>query len=373
MSIFEQFHYGVCYYPEHWASGRHESDIQRIADCGFSVVRLAESAWATFEPKEGQYEFGLFDRILNLCDRHGLKVIMGTPTYAAPAWISHKYPDVLRWNYQRIPMKHGSRRNFTYSSETYIQLSDRICTAMAEHYKSAAPVIGWQLDNEFNCHMDVSYAPCDTLAFRTWLQRKYKTIDQLNAAWGTAFWSMTYDDWEQVDLPHPTATYPNPTHLLDESRFISDMVIRFARRQADILRAANSKWLITHNGLFANVNGRDLAAVLDFYSHDQYPLFHRRDDFSSYASGLRQARSLSMPFAIMEQQSGPGGQETYLHRTPRKGEMRLWNWQAIAHGAKTLLHFRWRTCPYGAEQHWHGLLDARGIALMDAGASVSTR
>jgi beta-galactosidase len=255
-------------------------------------------------------------------------------------------------------MKHGSRRNYNYTSPKFLELSDRIVTALAKHYKGNDPVFAWQLDNEFNCHMAVSYAPSDTIAFRAWLKERYRTLDALNTAWGTRFWSQTYSDWEQIDLPHPTATYLNPSVLLDESRFISDTVVRFARRQADILRKANPKWLITHNGLFPNIDGPALAEVLDFFSHDQYPLFNAEGDWPGYAQQLAQARSLSFPCGILEQQSGPGGQMDYLHRTPKPGEMRLWSWQSIAHGAKLLGYFRWRTCPYGSEQHWHGLIDA---------------
>ena len=353
--MFDPFYYGCCYYPEAWEKSRHARDIARMAKLGFDFVRLGEGAWSYWEPEEGEYQFDLFDRVIELCRKNGIKVMLGTPTYAAPAWVSAKYPEVLRRDFNRIPMAHGSRRNFNYTSPKYIELSDKICTALAQHYKREKQVIGWQLDNEFNCHMDVSYAPSDTIAFRAWLKDKYKSIERLNDAWGTKFWSQTYDDWEQIDLPHPTSAPPNPTQLLDESRFISDCVVRFAKRQAAILRAANPKWQITHNGLFNNVNGRDLVKTLDFFSHDQYPLFY--SDWTGYSFNLVQARSLSLPFAILEQQSGPGGQLSYLHRTPRPGEMRLWAWQSVAHGAKLFSYFRWRTCPYGAEQHWHGLLD----------------
>ncbi|MGH7179201.1 MAG: beta-galactosidase, partial [Tepidisphaeraceae bacterium] len=235
-------------------------------------------------------------------------------------------------------------------------LCDRVVTALAQHYRNDRQVIGWQIDNEFNCHMSTSYAPSDTLAFRIWLRDRYHMLGELNDAWGTRFWSQTYSDWDQIDLPHPTSAPANPSQLLDESRFISDCIVDFAARQAAILRRANPKWFVTHNGLFENVDGPELVKELDFFSHDQYPLFH--GDWTASAAQLAQARSLSFPFAVLEQQSGPGGQMTYLHRTPRTGEMRLWALQSVAHGAKTLCFFRWRTCPYGAEQHWHGILDS---------------
>ena len=272
-SMFKRFHLGVCYYPEHWPAARHADDFRRMRDNGFDLVRMGEGAWSYFEPEDGNFRFDLFDRAIDLCRRYDIKVILGTPTYCGPAWIATNYPEVLRWNFQRIPMKHGSRRNFNYTSPKYLELSDRICTALAEHYAGEKQIIGWQLDNEFNCHMDVSYAPSDTIAFRQWLREKYRTLDKLNHAWGTAFWSQTYGDWDQIDLPHPTSAPPNPSQLLDESRFISDRVCRFAQRQAKILRRHNTRWLITHNALFNNVNGPELMKQLDFFSHDQYPLF----------------------------------------------------------------------------------------------------
>ena len=348
------FHFGVCYYPEAWDHSRYRSDVDRIADAGFNYVRMGESAWSYWEPTEGHFQFELFDKVIDRCAQRGIKVILGTPTYACPAWVVTKYPEVLRWNFDRIPMRHGSRRNLNYTSLVMLDLSDRLCTALAHHYRGNAQVIGWQLDNEFNCHMDVSYAPSDTLAFQKWCERRYGSLDALNRAWGTRFWSQTFDNWRQIDLPHPTASPMNPSVLLDESRFISDTVVAFADRQAHILRDRNPGWFLTHNGLFDNVNGPDLVKKLDFFSHDQYPLF-----FSPWTRFAEvQARSLSFPFGIMEQQSGPGGQMTYLQRTPRPGELRLWTWQSIAHGANYLSYFRWRTCPYGAEQHWHGLIDA---------------
>lgn len=357
-TVLDRFHYGVCYYPEAWDPSRHASDITRIADAGFNYVRMGEGAWSYWEPKEGKYQFDLFDRVIELCARKKIQVILGTPTYTGPAWIAHRYPEVLRWNFERVPMQHGSRRFYNYTAPKYLELSDRICTALAEHYRGNDSVFCWQLDNEFNCHMAVSYAPSDSIAFRKWVQRKYGTLDTLNDAWGTKFWSQTYSDWAQIDLPHPSATYLNPSVLLDESRFISDTVVSFAKRQADILRKHNRKWLITHNGVFTNVEGPRLTEQLDFFSHDQYPLFNAEGDWPGYGQGLAQARSLSFPYGILEQQAGPGGQMDYLHRTPKPGEMRLWAWQSIAHGAKLLGFFRWRTCPYGSEQHWHGLIDA---------------
>ncbi len=356
MGLLSRLTFGVCHYPEHWPESMIEDDFRRIADAGLEVVRMGEGAWGYFELRQGEFRFDLFDRAVDLCEKHGLQVIFGTPTYTGPAWIATKYPEVLRWNFQRQPMRHGSRRNYNYTSPTYLDLSDRICNALAEHYRDHPAIVAWQVDNEFNCHMDVSYAPSDTVAFRAWLRDRYGSLESLNNAWGTRFWSQQYDDWEQVDLPGPTPTHQNPTASLDEVRFISDCVVRFAARQARILRAANPRWEITHNALFDHINGPDLAAQFDFFSHDHYPLFGG-NDWVNNAFYLAGARALSEPLAIMEHQAGPGGQLAYLLRSFRPGELRRACWQSVAHGVRSLLFFNWRTCPFGAECYWYGLLD----------------
>jgi beta-galactosidase len=350
-----RFLIGATYYPEHWPAENHARDLDRVASAGFNVVRLGEGAWWYWEPREREYQFDLFDRVIDLCREREIKVVMGTPTYTGPAWISSKYPEVLRKNFERQPLAHGSRQNFNHTSPKFRDLSRRITSALANHYANENQIVAWQLDNEINNGNDASYAESDTVAFRAWLRERYGTLDALNDSWGTRFWSQIYDDWEQIDLPAPTAQGQNPHRLLDQSRFISDSVIAFVREQAEILRAANPRWQVTHNSIFGNVNPRHLAAELDFYSLDHYPLFWKH--WWEFAQKPMEARSYSFPFSIMEQQSGPGGQMSYLLRTPEPGEQRLWTYQSIAHGADKLLYFTWRTCPFGTEQHWHGLID----------------
>lgn len=367
----KEFLYGVCYFPEHWDESMWDDDFRRMKEMGMNVVRMGEGAWHIFEPEEGRYSFELFDRALDLCMKHGLKVILGTPTYAPPAWLTAKYPESLRKTFDGKTMHHGSRRHCNYTAEAYLRLCEGIVTAMAEHYKDHPNVIGWQIDNELNCHMDVSFAESDTRAFRKWLQEKYGTLEALNEAWGAAFWAQTYTDWEQVNLPQPTPTYHSPGHLLDFYRFTSDVTIAFAKLQADILRRIAPHQFVTHNGMFGNIDHHKLTEqALDFMSFDSYPAFQLMNKklpvhFRDRMSGLRlsRVRGMSNKFIILEQQAGPGGQVggvfsgpgDYLHATPKPGQMRLWVWQSVAHGADSVLFFRWRTCTYGAETLWHGL------------------
>src|SRR5690606_14623416 len=226
-------------------------------------------------PEEGVYDFSLFDQAVDLAAANGLDVIMGTPTATPPAWLTQRYPDVLNATQEGIVYRHGGRRHYNYNSPKYRELCANIVRKMAERYGRHPAVIGWQIDNELNCEVNVFYSEADHKAFRKWLQNRYGTLDRLNRAWGTTFWSQLYTDWEQVHLLRPTASNsPNPHQALDEKRFISDSAISFAKMQADILRGIVRNQWVTTNTLFGHLDYHALTeTALDFLSYDSYPLF----------------------------------------------------------------------------------------------------
>lgn len=368
----DRFQLGVCYYPEHWPEDLWADDFRRMKGLGFSVIRVAEFAWTIFEPEEGSFSFDLFDRAIALAHEHGLKVIVGTPTATPPAWLTHKYPEVLNVTQTGVQHQHGMRRHYNYNAPIYRELSGRIVRKLAEHYGQNPAVIGWQIDNELNCEVNVFYSDADQAAFRVWLKEKYGSLDELNRAWGTVFWSQTYTDWAQVSLTGPTpSASPNPHQALDEKRFFSASAISFACIQTKILRElAPSQW-ITTNGVFGHLDSHQLTEeALDFISYDSYPNFSTimsdlmpgrepeplRDRHWSWR--LSVVRSISPHFCVMEQQSGPGGWTNRIAQpSPKPGQMRLWTYQSIAHGADMVLYFRWRTATVGTEIYWHGLND----------------
>ncbi|AIQ68777.1 beta-galactosidase [Paenibacillus graminis] len=366
----EQFELGVCYYPEHWPEEMWAGDYRRMVETGFTIVRMAEFAWSIFEPEEGNFQFELFDKAIDLAHSYGLKVILGTPTATPPAWLTNRYPEVLNVTDEGVTLQHGMRRHYNYSSPKYRELCAGITRQLAQHYANHPGVVGWQIDNELNCEINVFYSESDHQAFREWVQAKYETLDQLNDAWGTVFWNQTYTSWSQIFLPRPTPTskQPNPHQALDEKRFISDNTISFAKIQADILRElAPSQW-VTTNGLFGHLDSHELnEKLLDFFSYDSYPQFasiHTDPEEAeplrdrSWSLSLSAVRSISPNFCIMEQQSGPGGWVNRMNMpSPKPGKMRLWTYQSIAHGADKLLYFRWRTATMGHEIYWHGLND----------------
>jgi beta-galactosidase len=368
----DRFRLGVCYYPEHWPEDLWADDFRRMREIGFSVIRMAEFAWTIFEPEEGRFSFDLFDRAIALAHDHGLQVIVGTPTATPPAWLTHTYPEVLNVTQAGVQYQHGQRRHYNYNAPIYRELSARIVRKMAEQYGQHPAVIGWQIDNELNCETNVFYSAADHTAFRDWVRRKYGTLDALNRAWGAVFWSQTYTDWPQVKLSGPTPSdSPNPHQALDEKRFFSDSAISFASLQADILHELAPNQWITTNGIFGHLDSHQLTEeVLDFISYDSYPNFSTI--FGSMLPGLGSlplqdrywswllsvTRSISPHFCVMEQQSGPGGWTNRIAQpSPKPGQMRLWTYQSIAHGADMVLYFRWRTATMGTEIYWHGIND----------------
>lgn len=365
----EEIQLGVCYYPEHWPESMWEDDLRRMRELNITVIRVAEFAWSIFEPEEGIFRFDFFRQVLDLAQQQGLKVILGTPTATPPAWLTERYPEVLNATKEGTLYRHGMRRHYNYSSPKYRELCARIVIRMAEAYADHPAVIGWQLDNEFNCEKNVFYAEADHVAFREWVKQRYGTLDKLNEAWGTVFWSQTYTDWNQVYLSRPTVSGAvNPHLALDEKRFISDNTTSFARLQADILRERipAHQW-ITTNGSFGHLDNHRLTdELLDFFSYDSYPQFATLESSNEvkplkdrrWGLSLSNIRSISPNFCVMEQQSGPGGWVNRMEMpSPRPGQMRLWSYQSILHGTDLLVYFRWRTATFGTEMYWHGIND----------------
>lgn len=368
-----KFTLGVCYYPEHWPEDMWEADLERMLECGIEVVRIAEFSWSLTEPAEGRFTFDFYDRFLDLCQEKGMKVIFGTPTATPPAWLTKKYPEVLNAYPDGTRLEHGGRRHYNYNSPVYREKAALIVEKLAEHFGGHPAIIGWQIDNELNCEMDEFYSEADNAAFRVFLQDKYGTLEELNRAWGTVFWNQTYTDWEEIVLPKRTRSgNPNPHALLDYARFISKSARDFALLQSRILRRYLKEGdFITTNGRFDHLDNHQMTKEsLDFYSYDSYPNSAYNGDGSRMPLGLRdressqglsEVRSISPIFAIMEQQSGPNGWSScFAAPAPKPGQMTLWTMQSIAHGADYISYFRWRTCTFGTEMYWHGILDYSG-------------
>ncbi|WP_206156883.1 beta-galactosidase, partial [Candidatus Roseilinea sp. NK_OTU-006] len=261
-------HLGAAWYPEHWPEARWAEDVKLMRDAGLTVVRVAEFAWSSLEPREGAFNFGWLERAIALAADHGLAVVIGTPTAAPPAWMTQAYPDVLAVNADGRLATHGARCHYDVTSERYLAFCRRIAEKLAVCFGHDARVIGWQIDNEYNT---VSYSEGARRAFQDWLRRCYGSLDALNAAWATVYWSQTYSDWSQIPLPisgaHGFGQPHNPGLRLKWRQFITEAYRRFQLNQIEVVRAnaMPSQW-ITHNfmGFFDGFDHYVLSADLDF-------------------------------------------------------------------------------------------------------------
>ncbi|AUT70307.1 MULTISPECIES: beta-galactosidase [Paraburkholderia] len=364
---------GVCYYPEHWPESMWKDDARRMKALGIEQVRIAEFAWSRIEPSPGEYDWGWLDRAIDVLGDAGLQVVMCTPTATPPKWLIDRHPDILPVGADGRPRAFGSRRHYDFSSPSYFEASRKICTAVAERYGKHPAVAYWQTDNEFGCHNTVvSYSLAAVARFRVWLKERYQNVDALNRAWGTVFWSMEYRSFDEIDAPVATVTEAHPSHRLDYRRFASDEVVRYNRMQVEIIRAHSPGRPVAHNfmQLFTEFDHYKVARDLDVATWDSYPLgaleeqwyapeikakFLRtgHPDFASFNHDVYRGMS-KLPFWVMEQQPGPVNW-AHWNPAPLPGMVRLWSWEAFAHGAGCVSYFRWRQAPFAQEQMHAGL------------------
>lgn len=366
---------GVCYYPEQWPRTMWADDARRMAELGISHVRIAEFAWSRMEPRKGVFDWTWLDEAIETLAARGLKLVLGTPTASPPKWLVDSIPDMLpvradgtRWNY-------GSRRHYDIASVAYRKECERITEAMAQRYGRHPAVVAWQTDNELGCHDTVpSYSAAAQQRFQAWLAQRYGSIEALNEAWGNVFWSMEYPSFETVGLPVLTPTDANPSHLLDFRRYMSDEVASFHREQAEVLRRHAPDADVLHNfmGFFTTFDHYEFAAnnAIDVATWDSYPIARTEVIGVPEADKARYARTAHPDvsafdhdryraigagrFWVMEQQAGPVNWAPW-NPVPAKGMVRLWAYEAFAHGAELVSYFRWRQCPYAQEQMHSGL------------------
>jgi beta-galactosidase len=361
---------GVDYYPDQTPETLWEEDARWMAEFGFTNVRIAEFAWSLMEPSEGKFDFAWLRRSTEILHKRGIAVILGTPSAAPPPWLTEKYPEVLMVNEEGMTVAAGGRRFTCPSNKTYRRLSLAIATEMARTFADTPGVIGWQIDNEFMLQRWTRcYCKYCRAGFQEWLRAKYGTLEVLNSKWGTAFWSQIYSDFVQIPVPLPSNGDPNPGLALDYDRYQSYANVSFLEEQLAVLRTTCPRHFVTTNNVGAPVDTLDLHELyrhLDFVSHDNYPGF-----IQMYLAGLTpemlpivvglghdsmRCVKDGKSFLIMEEQSGKAGQKFFAPQ-PYTGQLRLWAYQAIAHGAMGINYFRWDTATSGAEEYWHGVLN----------------
>lgn len=363
--------FGACYYPEHWDRKEWAHHAELMREAGFNTIRTGDFAWGLMEPEEGRFDFSFLDDAIEVLAKEGIKVILCTPTAGPPKWLVNKYDILQRDRYGRSE-GWGSRREGCANSRDYRHRSVIIAEEMAKHFSGNPNVIAWQIDNEFGCHASARcYCEDCRRAFAVWLEKKYGTIENLNQAWGTVFWSLQYSSFDDIILPVYNSCEPenshswshNPSLDLEYRRFASDSWVDYQRLQIDAIRKYSNK-PVTHNlmGHFSDIDYYDLVRDLDFVTWDNYPDNQWGGSEYEYVSMAHETMRgvKNQNFIVAEQQSGPCGWD-FMGASPEPGQLRLWTYQALAHGGEGILYFRFKALPYGMEQYWYGVLDHDGI------------
>lgn len=350
------FAHGGDYNPDQWRHipGTLEEDVRlmKLAHCNLMSVGIF--SWAALEPREGEYDFDWLERVLDTLYANGIHVFLATPSGARPAWMSQKYPEVLRVSDQGIRNLHGERHNHCFTSPVYRAFVHKINAALAERFGKHPAVVGWHVSNEYSgeCHCEL----CQE-AFRRWLMKKYGTLNALNQAYWTGFWAKTYTDWSQ--LHSPSARGEGSIHglYLDWMRFVTDQTIDFMRHEVEAVRAFSDLPVTTNlMGSFYGLDSFRFARVLDFASYDSYPSWGETSDYSiALGAGFQYdiTRSiLNKPWILME--STPSMVNWKEICQPKRPGMHLASsLLTVAHGSDSVMYFQWRKSR-GAAEKFHG-------------------
>ncbi|MEU4249976.1 beta-galactosidase [Amycolatopsis sp. NPDC026612] len=347
--------FGGDYNPEQWDEPVWREDDELMRRAGVNLATVGVFSWALLEPEEGRYDFAWLDAHLDRLHANGIAVDLATPTASPPPWFTLAHPDALPVTADGTTLVHGSRDTYCLAAPAYRSAASRIAAALAERYGDHPAVALWHVHNEY---ATLCWCEHTAAAFRRWLRARHSSLDALNAAWGTAFWSQHYTGWEQVLPPRATQWHKNPGQALDFRRFWSDEVVAAYREQRDVIRDRSDR-PVTTNLMVPGYQNLDLWALgreVDFVAIDHYPDASGVDAAADTAFGADRARSFARgrPWLLMEQGTNTvyAGDRT-LGKEP--GEILRHSLGHIARGSEGALFFQWRQSRAGAEQ-WHSAM-----------------
>jgi beta-galactosidase len=355
--------YGGDYNPEQWPEEVWLDDVRRMVEARVNLVSVGVFAWSRISPAEGVFDFDWLDRVLALLGEHGIDVNLATATASPPPWLSAHYPDSVAVDAAGARYWPGSRQHQAPTSPDYRRLAAELVTRIAERYAQHPAVAMWHVNNEYGCHLSLDYSDPAAVAFRRWLEERYSSVEALNEAWGTAFWSQRYGGFEEVSPPRQAPYSHNPTQLLDFARFSSDALLECYRMEKQCIRQAGARQPITTNfmGLHRPTDYWRWAPELDVISDDSYPDPADPDSFRRAALQRDLMRSLKpgTPWLLMEQAtSAVNWRPSNASKAP--GQMAALSAQAVGRGADAILFFQWRQSRAGSEKFHSAMLPHAG-------------
>ncbi|HZB44700.1 MAG TPA: beta-galactosidase, partial [Pyrinomonadaceae bacterium] len=352
--------YGVSYYHEYMPYERLDKDVELMKAAGLNVVRMGESSWGLWEPREGHFEFAWMDRIVDRMHRAGIKVVMGTPTYSVPAWLYRKHPEILVTRLGGARASYGMRQNMDITHPAYLFYAERVIRRILDHYKNHPAVIGWQVDNETTSYGTAG--PNVQAGFADHLKKKFGTVEELNRAWGLNYWGQRLGGWDE--LP-PRDGILNPGWKLEWERYQHRLATDFLAWQARIVgEYKRPDQFVTHNfvgGVRTDVDQFDIAQSLDLVGTNPY---HPWDvgpdavDGQAWSLSGDLARSLlkGRNYLITETNAQTIGWDSKTQFPPYDGQLRLNVYSHLASGANMVAYWHWHSLHYGQETYWKGVL-----------------
>ncbi|WP_402462227.1 beta-galactosidase [Isoptericola aurantiacus] len=356
--------YGADYNPDQWPREVWAQDARLMQAAGVNVVSVAIFSWARLQPAPDSWDFGWLDEVMDLMHAHGISVDLATATASPPPWLTTLHPEILPVTRTGETLWPGGRQQWRPTSPVYRRYALALVEAMADRYGDHPALAAWHVSNELGCHNVEDYSDDAAAAFRTWLRDRYGTLDGLNDAWGTAFWSQRYTDWEQILPPRLAASYPNPTQQLDFKRFSSDALRDHLRAERDLLRRYTPQIPVTTNfmvmGETKGMNFASWAPEIDFVSNDHYlqPGPQGRAEMS-FSANLTSGLAGGRPWFLMEHSTSAVNWQS-VNVPKRPGELARDSLTHVAHGADAVCFFQWRQSAAGAEKYHSAMVPHAG-------------
>jgi beta-galactosidase len=358
------FAYGADYNPEQWPREVWPEDIRLMREAGVNIVSLAIFSWARIQPAPDVWDFEWLDEIMDLLHEGGIAVDLATATASPPPWLTTLHPEILPVNQAGETVWPGARQHWRPTSPVFRKYALQLVTAMAERYGEHPALTAWHISNELGCHNVHDYSDDAAAAFRSWLSSRYGTIEALNHAWGTAFWSQRYTQWDQILPPRLAASHPNPTQQLDFKRFSSDALKDCLRAERDVLYRITPEIPVTTNfmvmGETKGMHYADWAAEVDFVSNDHYthPGPQSLDELS-FSANLTGSLAAGRPWFLMEHSTSAVNWQS-VNVAKRDGELARDSLVHVAHGADAVCFFQWRQSAAGAEKYHSAMVPHAG-------------